>query len=380
MPAEPFEVRIASEILTDLKDRLGHTRWPEALPGDGWSTGADWHFMRRLAEFWRDGFDWRAQEERLNALPHFRARVDGFGIHYLHVRGRGPRPLPLVLTHGWPSSFVEMLKIVPFLTDPGAHGGDPRDAFDVVVPSLPGFGFSDRPQAGVTSTRIASLWARLMTEVLGYERFAAHGGDIGAGVTSRLGLGFPEHVLGIHVTAVVEPDLGPGSRALSPAECEYRSRVARWEEDEGAYGHLQRTRPLTLAYGLQDSPVGLAAWIIEKWRAWSDCGGDVERRFGFDELLTNVTLYWATGTIYTSTRQYYDSRFDPEPFRSGARVPVPAAVALTREEVDRAPREWAERTYDVQRWTDMPRGGHFLALEEPELLAADLREFFRRFR
>ena len=378
----PFRIEIPRASLDDLRTRLARTRWPDAPTAPGWEQGASLDYLRELIGHWRDGFDWRVHERRLNALPQFKAEVDGIELHFVHVRGRGPRPLPLVLTHGWPSVFTEFEKIIPLLTDPAATGGDPADAFDVVVPSLPGYGFSARPtEPGLTTTRIAALWAKLMTERLGYPRFCAHGGDIGAGVTNRLGLHHPEVLHGIHVMAVLTPWLGAGSVPLTPEETRYQALLDAWETDEGAYGHLQRTRPQTLACGLHDSPAGLAAWIVEKLRSWSECHGDVESRFTKDEILTLVTLYWVTETFGSSVRLYYEgARYSPA-ITASTKLHAPAAIALTTEAVDRAPRAWAERTYtNIQRWTEFPRGGHFMAAEEPALLADDLRAFFRRFR
>ena len=380
MDVRPFAVDVPQAVLHDLRARLERTRWPDEVAGAGWDYGSNLSYMEELVGYWRTGFDWRGQEKAINAFSHFRATVNGIGIHFVHERGKGPDPLPLVITHGWPGSFVEMLKIVPLLADPARHGGDAADAFDVVVPSLPGYGFSDRPAERGVRASFAGLWDRLMTDGLAYRRFGAHGGDIGAGVTTRLGLHCPDHLVGIHITAVAEPYLGPEVPELSEAERAYRVKVQRWEQEEGGYSHIQGTRPQTLAYGLNDSPAGLAAWIVEKFRSWSDCAGDVERRFTKDELLTNVTLYWVTQTINSSIRLYYESRHNPAPLALGQRVTVPTAVALTTEEVDHAPREWAERTYDVQRWTELPRGGHFAALEEPELLVQDIRAFFRPLR
>ncbi|HEV8193901.1 MAG TPA: epoxide hydrolase, partial [Ktedonobacterales bacterium] len=369
MEISSFEVHVADSVLDDLHERLQRVRWPDEIEDAGWAYGSSLTYMRELVEYWRTHFDWRAQERAINRFAHYRASIAGLGIHFIHEPGKGPNPLPLILTHGWPGSFFEMHKLIPMLTDPASYGGDARDAFDVVVPSLPGYGFSDRPtKPGMTNSATAALWVRLMSQGLSYSRFAAHGGDIGSGVTARLGLRHPSHLLGIHVTAVSTPYLGPEAPALSAAEREYVALQERWEQEEGAYSHQQHTRPQTLAYGLNDSPVGLASWIIEKFRAWSDCGGAIETRFSKDELLTNIMLYWATETINSSIRRYAEPR---EPIQLGERIMVPCAIALTREEVDRAPREWAERTYNVQRWTDMPSGGHFLALEEPALLAED---------
>jgi pimeloyl-ACP methyl ester carboxylesterase len=380
MAIESFRVHVPDAVLADLRERLSRTRWPDEARGAGWEYGTSGDYLRRLVEHWRSAFDWRKQEERLNAVPHFRARLGASSVHFVHLRGRGPRPLPLVLTHGWPSTFFEMLKLVPLLTEPAAHGGDAADAFDVVVPSLPGYGFSDATaEAGLAGDGIAALWVRLMEE-LGYERFGAHGGDIGAGISTRLGLRHPDRLVGIHVTAVAAPYRGPEARPPTTEEESYLERARRWAEEEGGYAHLQRTRPQTAAYALCDSPAGLAGWIVEKWRAWSDCGGDIERRFSKDEVLTNVTLYWVTGTIGSSMRLYRESRLHGRPLGPSDRVSVPTAVALFPADIDDPPRSWAERTYAVERWTPMPRGGHFAALEEPELLARDLRDFFRPLR
>jgi pimeloyl-ACP methyl ester carboxylesterase len=385
MPAsgavEPFRIAVPEAVLADLRQRLGQTRWPDEVEDAAWDYGTNLAYLRELVEYWRTSFDWRVQEERLNAFHHFRARIGGLGIHFVHERGKGPRPLPLIVTHGWPSTFFQMAKLIPLLADPGAHGADPEDAFDVVVPSLPGCGFSDRPaKRGMTKTRIASLWAKLMTDALGYERFGAQGGDIGSGVTAWLAFDHPDRVLGIHVSDVIQPYLGPGSPPMTPAEQAFADEERQWMQAEGAYDHIQATKPQTLAYGLSDSPAGLAAWIVEKFRGWSDCGGDVERRFTRDELLTHLTIYWATGTINSANRLYFERDREPRVLGPGGRVEVPCAVTIFPADIDRPPREWAERAYNLARWTVMPRGGHFAAAEEPELLAEDIRAFFRPLR
>ena len=346
-----------------------------------WDYGTSLPFLKELLAHWRDGFDWRAREAELNRLPHFRATIDGLGIHFVHARSKEARALPIILTHGWPSTFYEMSRLIPLLTDPAAHGGRPEDAFHVVVPSLPGCGFSDIPRRrGMTKTRIASLWASLITNVLGYERFAARGGDIGSGVTAWLAIDFPSRVVGIHVSDVLRPQIAPGSANLSEAERRFLAEEDAWVRDEGAYDHIQATKPQTLAYGLTDSPAGMAAWIVEKLRAWSDCGGDVRRRFTMDELCTLLTIYWATGTINAANRLYFDRDREPRRLAPGQRVEVPCAVTMFPADIDHPPREWGERAYRVVRWTEMPRGGHFAAWEEPQLLASDLREFFRPLR
>jgi pimeloyl-ACP methyl ester carboxylesterase len=380
----PFTVHVNDEVLDDLHMRLKRTRWPDQVDQAGWDYGAERSYMKELAEFWLHTFDWRKQEQILNQYPQFRATIDGLEIHFVHVHGAGPNPLPLVITHGWPSSFAEMYGIIGPLVDPARYGADPADSFDIVVPSLPGFGFSERPvQRGYL--HIDRLWRKLMTEVLGYARFCAHGTDIGARVTSHLGRFHADVVAGIHIGSVdldwQEPH--PKESELSEAERDYLKRVARWKKEEGAYSEIQGTYPQTAAYGLNDSPVGLAAWIVEKFRAWSDCRGDVESRFSKDVLLTNIMIYWVTETMNSSMRRYYESRHNPapNPLKLGERIETPTAIAMFPGEKDLVvPREWAERSYNIQRWTDMPSGGHFPALEEPKLLLEDLRTFFRRFR
>ncbi len=383
MKIEPFEIYVSDEVLADLIRRLAATRWPDELPETEWDYGSNLGYMKELVEYWRTGFDWRGQERLINSFRHFRANVGGLGIHFIHERGKGPDPMPLVITHGWPGSFFEMHKIIPLLVDPASHGGDPRDSFDVVAPSLPGFGFSDHArEQGMEVGRTAALWEELMTEGLGYSRFAAHGGDIGAGVTARLGYGHAKSMIGIHLTAVTRPTpyLGPEARELSEAESTLIREREEWQQAEGGYAHIQGTKPQTLAYGLNDSPAGLAAWIVEKYRTWSDCDGQVERRFTRDELLTTVTIYWVTESISSSTRMYKENQRYTWTMAGDERIEVPTGVAAFPAEISRPPREWAERSYNVRRWTQMPSGGHFAALEEPQLLAEEIREFFRPLR
>ena len=392
----PFTIHIPDEVLQDLSHRLERTRLPRDSRGPAWSEGVDRDFLRDLVRYWSDGFDWRAHERALNRVPHFRADVEDVRLHFVHERGRGPDPLPLLLTHGWPSTFYELLPLIPLLTNPGGHGGDPADAFDVVIPSLPGYAFSAPLEEPGSSRRIPTLWAALMGEVFGYERFGAHGGDIGAMITNRLGCEFPERVLGIHVALVAEPSAGSREAPLTDAERAMLEQRALGQEHGGAYAHVQRTRPQTLAYALHDSPVGLAAWILDKWRDWSDCDGDLLSRFTRDQLLITVMLFWVTETIGTSFSIYHDwalgASSRPEawqgrddvptgverPFPEGERIEVPAAVLLREA---RYPREWAERSYgDLRRFGTLPRGGHFAAIEEPGLLADDIRAFFRPLR
>lgn len=383
MKVEPFRVSVPDVTLDDLKERLARTRWPDEVRGAGWRYGANLAYMRDLVAYWRTGFDWRAQERAINAFAQFTAEVDGLDVHFIHEHGRGPAPIPLIITHGWPSSFTEMLELIPLLADPAAHGAEPTDSFDVVVPSVPGFGFSERPlEPGMTRSRVAGLWVRLM-EGLGYRSFAAHGNDIGAVITAFLGLDHPDRLIGIHtmMPGFPPPSVGPDDPGLSNEERAFLEVQRRWDEEEGGYNRIQETRPQTVAYGLNDSPAGLAAWIVEKWRAWTDPKGNFERAISNDALLTNVMVYWATETAGSSARSYYERAQDRRSVGPEERIRVPTGVALTTEAVQRAPRAWVERRYtDIRHWTEFSRGGHFLALEEPELLAADLRTFFRRFR
>ena len=381
MNIQPYEVHISDDVLDDLRDRLSRTRWPDEIKDVGWDYGSSLAYIRELCEYWQDGFDWRTQEASINEFDHFRADVEGLGIHYIHARGQGPDPIPLVITHGWPSTFVEMLEIIPLLSDPASHGGDAADSFDVIAPSMPGYGFSDRPtQRGMSPIRIAELWHTLMTDGLGYDRFVAQGGDWGAQITTTLGLNFPQTVSGIHLTMASGGSPIPPEDELSDAEKEFLAHREWWQQAEGAYGHQHRTKPQTLSYGLNDSPAGLAGWIVEKWRTWSDCDGDIESRFSKDELLTHLTVYWATQTISSSVRLYYESGKAPSQLTSDNQVTVPTSFAKFPVEISYPPREWLERFYNLARYTEMPSGGHFAAAEEPQLLAEDIRASFRSLR
>ena len=379
---ERFSVPFSSSAWEDLRSRLQRTRWPDEMPDSNWAYGFDREFLTDLCTYWSEHFDWKAQVDRISAFNHYRYQSPEGKVHFIHEKGKGPAPMPLILTHGWPGSFAEMLEIIPLLTDPAAHGFDAADSFDVVVPSLPGFGFSDRPaNEGMNAYRVAGIWVDLM-HALGYERFAAQGGDLGAGVSTALGLRHSEHIIGVHLNFIpgsYRPPIAPDAE-LTPAEQKFAGDAARWYDQNGAYAHLQGTRPQTPSYALNDSPAGLAAWILEKFREWSDCGGDMYRSFSRDELLTNVTLYWMTQTISSSFRMYYEGRRAPLHLSADDFVRPPCAIACFPREIIYPPREWVERGYNVQRWTQMPQGGHFAAAEEPELLAADLRAFFRPLR
>ena len=383
MAVQPYKIEIPDSVLDDLKSRLERTRWPDELPDTGWDYGSNLDYVKELVEYWRTKFDWHAQEKLINSFSHFKSKVDGLNIHFIHEKGKGPNPMPLVITHGWPGTFFEMYKVIPMLSDPASHGGDPADAFDVVAPSMPGYGFSDATdKRGLSVLSIGDLWAKLMSENLGYQKFAAQGGDWGARVTAKLGLSHGDKVIGIHTTSTSSPTpyQGPGTRELSEAENAMLAQRIQWLADEGGYSHIQATKPQTLSYGLNDSPAGLAAWIVEKYRTWSDCGGDVESRFTKDELLTTITIYWVTQSINSSTRLYYESFFQAWDLAKDEKIQVPVAIASFPRENSVPLREWAERSFNIQQWTDMPSGGHFAALEEPDRLVEDIRKFFRGLR
>src|SRR5205809_5189603 len=358
MHLEPFRIAVPDAVLADLRERLARTRFPDEIPDSGWTYGTNLAYLRELVAYWRERFDWRAAEAGPKALPQFRARVGGLGIHFTQVRGAGPAPLPLVVTHGWPGSVAEFVDIIGPLADPGRHGGDPADAFDVVAPSMPGYGFSDRPSTpGMDAERIASLWATLMRG-LGYARFGAQGGDWGAMVSTYLGARHAAVVAGIHLNMVIAfpPDPANPVDGLTQEAVIDLLPAQEFLREETGYQRIQGTKPQTLGYALTDSPAGLAAWIVEKFRTWSDCDGDVERRFTKDELLTNVTLYWVTETIGSSFLPYADFvnagalTWAVEAFRQWmGSTEVPAAFAMFPKDISHPPREWAGRFFNVQR-------------------------------
>ena len=371
-----FNIHFEDSALADLKARLERTRLPDQIPGSGWDYGADRAYMEELLEYWRTEYDWRNHEAQLNELPHFKTSIDGIDMHFVHVRSKQDSAMPLVITHGWPGSVYEFMDVIGPLTDPVGHGGKAEDAFHLVLPSMPGYGFSGPARRrGMSVDSVAGVVAKLMDR-LGYERYAAQGGDWGSGVASWLARDFPDRLIGIHLnmvgggppTGMKDPEAGIPEWELK----RYRER-AEWWSGENAYGNIQGSKPLTLAYGLNDSPAGLAAWVVEKFRAWSDCGGDVESRFTKDQLLTNIMLYWLTESMPSAVRLYYESR------RSGrkqSRAEVPTAVAVFPGEIFFSPRKWVETRYNVVQWTEMPRGGHFAAMEEPELYVEDVVKFF----
>jgi pimeloyl-ACP methyl ester carboxylesterase len=373
----PFTIRVPDAVLEDLDERLARTRFPGEIPGQGWARGTPVDYLKALTTYWRDQFDWRAQERRLNGFEQFTTVVDGVNMHFIHQRSRHPGALPLLLTHGWPGSIVEFEKIIGPLTDPTAHGGRAEDAFHVVAPSLPGFGFSGHPtEPGWGPPRMAGALAQLMAR-LGYDQYGAQGGDWGAIINTQLALARPEHLVGLHLNFCTGGGAAP--EGLPQAELD-RIRQRQVERaDDGAYSQIQGTRPQTLGYGLTDSPAGTAAWIVEKFFTWSDVKASPEEKFTKDELLTNITLYWAMGTQTSSAQIYYENSHDSGARLTG-RVEVPTACAVFPKEIFYAPRRALENRYNLVRWTEMPRGGHFAAMEEPELLVEDIRAFFRMLR
>jgi len=378
---EPFVMAVPEALLNDLQQRLALTRWPDEIPGAGWRYGANLAYVKELVHYWQHQYNWRAQERLLNGFPQYRVQLEDITLHYIHQPGVGPAPMPLLLSHGWPGSIYEFVHVIGPLTDPARYGGDPRDAFTVVAPSLPGYGFSHVPnQRRLSIEEIAALFQRLMTEVLGLARFGAQGGDWGAFITGRLGYAYPQHLIGIHLNLVpVAPH--PSERTdLSAAEEAFITESEAWRAEETGYQWIQGTKPQTLAYALNDSPTGLAAWITEKFSSWTDSHGDLESRVSKDALLTNIMLYWVTQTINSSFWLYYQMRHQPWRLGRGERISVPTAVAAFPGEIIRPPREWAARVCNLQRWTPMAAGGHFAALEEPQALVEDIRAFYRELR
>lgn len=372
MPVQDFQVNVSESILADLRERIRRTRWPDEITDSGWTYGADLAYIKDLAAYWLEGFDWRDVESRINVYPNFVAEIAGHKIHFIHVKGIGKRSVPLILTHGWPGSFLEFMKLIPLLT-----AGAPI-TFDLVIPSLPGYGFSGKSTSpGCNIHVIADLWRGLMDE-LNYERFGAHGGDFGSGVSTVLALKYPRRIIGLHVNSIESyfSPYVPDGEHLSTEEIQFMEESGEWDKREGGYAHQQTTRPLTLAYGLNDSPVGLCAWIIEKFFNWSECNGSLESIFTRDELLANITLYWVTQTIHSSIRLYHETRKVPLRFSKDDFVSVPVGITHFPSESPFPPRRYIERSFKVQRWTEMPAGGHFAAMEQPGLLADDIRAFF----
>jgi pimeloyl-ACP methyl ester carboxylesterase len=373
----PFTVAIGDADLSDLVDRLRRTRWPEAEPVDDWSQGVPLAYLQSLCEYWADGYDWRAREARINAFAQFKTSIDSLGVHFLHVRSPNEHALPLVLTHGWPGSVVEFLDVIGPLTDPAAHGGDPADAFHVVCPSLPGYGFSDKPTTtGWGVERIGQAWAALMAR-LGYDRYGAQGGDWGAGVTTNIGQTDPEHVVGIHLNMLTARPHADDLADMTESEQASVASLQYYQDWDSGYSKQQSTRPQTLGYGLADSPAGQCGWILEKFWSWTDTDGDPVAALGADRILDNVMLYWLSGTAASSARLYWES------FRRarGGNVEVPTGVSIFPKEIFRASRRWAERQFtDIRQWHELSAGGHFAAFEQPETFVDEVRSFFRLVR
>ena len=377
---QPFQLNIPQATLDDLRARLAHTRWPAEPARTDWQQGTSPAYLRELLTYWQHDFDWRQQEAQLNQLARFQTTIEGTELRFIHERGRGPRTLPLLLSHGWPDSSWQFTKLIPLLTDPAAHGGRAEDAFDVVAPDLPGFGFSaPLPPTGPFASQTASLLQQLMTTTLGYAHYGAHGSDVGTLVTECLALDYAPSLTGMHLTGV------PFTRMLVPpadpsaAEQEFLATNLQRFMQGAAYVTLQARDPNTLAPGLRDSPAGLAAWLLDKFRAWSDSGGNIESRFSKDELLTNLTIYWVTDSIASSFAPYH--QVGPAPQGLGApKIEVPTGFTSFAHDLLQAPREFAERFYNVRQWAQYPAGGHFPAFEEPQALAESIRAFFRPLR
>lgn len=377
MTIHPFTIAIPQADLDDLRGRLTRTRWIEAAEDDGWTYGIDRGYLRELADYWQQGYDWRKHEAALNRFAQFKANVDGVGIHFIHERGKGPTPTPLLLIHGFPDSFYRYHKVIERLTDPAKYGGDPNTSFDVIVPSIPGTGFSDPVTRAVDDN--GDLFAKLMTEVLGYERFVSAGGDAGTYISLSLARRYPELLIGIHVTDVGYPDQTTDFATLSPAELEMAQWVQKWYMEEGmGVNTIMATKPQTLGYALNDSPIGLAAWLVSYASSGLKGKAEFKTRFPADEVLTNVMIYWVTQTIHSAMRSYYaNAHLVGKAIEQS--MTVPAAVAHCPYDPP-LPREWAARQVNLVHFTEFPRGGHFMAWEEPELYAADLLDFVRALR
>jgi pimeloyl-ACP methyl ester carboxylesterase len=376
-----FTLHVHDDVIEDLRQRLDRVKWPDEVAGSDWRYGTSLDYLQQLVRHWRYAYDWRLEEAALNRFSQFTVPIAGVDLHFIHEPGVGPDPMPLLLPHGWPGSVVEFRRLIPLLTDPERFGGDARDAFNVVAPSLPGYPLSFTPgQPRFGMAEIVDVLTVLMTDVLGYRQFAGQGGDWGAFIVSRMAALHPDRMIGIHLGLLAVPR-ETERRDPTREELQYIEELRRWQRDEAGYSAIMGSKPQTLAYGLTDSPVGLAAWIVEKFHGWTDCGGDVERSVPRDVLLTNIMLYWVTGAINASAWPYVARLHNPWIPSETQPVVVPTAHAAFPKEIIRPPRRWAERYYtNIQRWTAMGAGGHFAALEQPEALAADIRAFFRTLR
>lgn len=369
---QPFFLNTPQRILDDLIDRVKNTRWPDEITDSGWTYGANLLYMKEIADYWCHTFDWRKVEEEVNSYPNFIMDIDGYKVHFLHIKSKRDNSLPLIITHGWPGSFLEMLKLIPLLAR------DDSISFDLVIPSVIGFGFSDKgTQRGCNSAFVAELWHKLMNK-LGYAKYGAQGGDIGAGISTWLSLKHPENVVGLHLNYISDsyrPFLGQDEK-LPEEVLQYQQYASHWSSTEGAYAQQHSSKPMTLSYGLNDSPIGLCAWIIEKFNSWSDSNGHIENTFSKDELLANVTLYWITQTIHSSIRIYNENSQMPLVFGANDFVKVPVAFAKFPKELPTPPRSYIEKGFNIQRWTELETGGHFAAMEQPHLLADEIKIFF----
>jgi len=379
---QPFQLSLPESVLDDLRQRLLCTRLPDEPPLAPWSTGTSVDYLKQLLDYWREGYDWREQEAMLNAFRQFTVQLAGIDLHFIYEEGKGANPMPLILSHGWPGSVFEFYKVLPMLTDPARFGGDPTDAFTVVAPSLPGYVFSYKPgQNRFSIENITEVFATLMIDVLGYSRFGAQGGDWGAFIASRLGFSFPEHLIGIHLNFLAVPRDPQMLANPTTEEKVFLEQLKHFLKEETGYQWIQGTKPTTLSFALTDSPAGLAAWLLEKFQTWTDCDGDPVAALTRDEILTNITLYWVTGAIGSSFWPYYARMHGPWPIPQNSTVDVPMGYVEFPKEILRPPRSVAERVYtDIRRWTVMPRGGHFAALEQPVSLVEEIRAFFRPFR
>ena len=370
---ETFSIQIPRKAIEDLKSRIKQTRWPDEVLHSGWTNGANLSYTREIADYWLNGFDWRKTEDEINQYPNFLADLDGIKIHFMHIKSPEKNAIPLIITHGWPGSFLEMMKLIPQLTQSGIP-------FDLIIPSIPGFGFSQKINApGCNHWFIADLWATLIKE-LGHKKVIAQGGDFGAGISTALALKYPDLLSGLHLNYIHSaylPYLKPGEE-FTVEEIQYMESARNWYDREGAYAHQHRTRPLTLAYGLNDSPVGLCAWILEKFYGWSDCNGNIESIFTKDELLSDISLYWLTETIHSSIRLYNENSKSPLHFTEKDFVHVPVGIAHFHKEEPFPPRRFIERGYNIQQWSDIFPGGHFAAMEQPQLLAEEIIRFTQK--
>jgi len=385
MSKTSFRIDVPQPVIDDLRRRAAGTRWPLDFANEQWIYGTRLDYLKELVAYWADGYDWYRHQRAMNQYDHYKAVIQDVPVHFIHAPGKGPKPIPIILSHGWPWTFWDYEKVIRPLSDPAAFGADPADSFDVVVPSLPGYGFSTPLTVpGINYWRTADLWVELMHNVLGYRKFAAGGGDWGAFITNQLGHKYADRLIGIYLTMTLPVDFTqfPKAEDYAPDERQWLERGRHFSAAESGYAAIQMTKPQTLSYAINDSPAGLCAWIVEKRRTWSDCGGDVEKRFSKDDLLTTMTLYWVTESFVTSARYYYEATHNPwqASHQRQPLVEAPTAVGVFPADIMRFPKKWMERNFNVQHWKEFPAGGHFAPAEEPQLLVEDLRTFFRRFR